>query len=250
MRSSRIVSLVVGLGVVGGVAFATWAGNAQEEEVTLDQVPAAVKATILSEAAGAEIREIERETKGGKTIYEAEFLVNGAEVEIRVAQDGTLLGRKVERDEDDENDIAIDQVPEPARTALITLAGNAQITRAEREKENGILVYEAAWVTNGTKHEAAVTADGTLIEMEEILAAEKAPASVRAAIATHFGANAKVVVEKKMIVVYEVDGRINGEQDELLVLPTGRVIDEPDDDGDEDDSDEEDDDDNEEDDDD
>ncbi len=244
MRSSMIVLLVVGLGVVGGVAFGAWASNAQEEQVTLDQVPPAVKATILSEAAGAEIKEIERETKGGRTIYEAEFLVNGEEVEIKVAPDGTLLGREVEREEDDEDDIAIGQVPEPARTALITLAGNAQITRAEREREDGILVYEAAWVTNGTKHEAAVTADGTLIETEEIIAAEKAPSSVRAAIATHFGANAKVVVEKKMIVLYEVEGRINGEEEELLVLPTGRVIEEPDDDDDEDDSDEEDDDDN------
>ncbi len=165
MRSSGIVLLVVVLGVVGGVAFAAWAGNVQEEEVTLDQVP------------------------------------------------------------------------EPARAALLTLAGDAKITKAEREKEDGILVFEAAWVTDGTKHEATVTADGTLIETEEIIPAEKAPAAVRAAIATHFGADAKVVVEKKMIVLYEVEGKIKGEEEELLVFPTGRVIKERDDDEDDDDGD-------------
>ncbi len=238
MKSSMGVSLAIGLGVVGCLAFATWAGNTEEENVTLDQVPAAVKATILKEAAGAEIKEIERETKGGKTVYEAEFLLEGEEIEIEVASDGTLLGREVEQDSDDQEDeedaITINQVPAPAREALIKLAGNARITKAEREEEDGVQIYEAAWVANGTEHEASVTEDGTLIEMEETIPAEKIPASIRAVIAKHFGANAKVVVEKKMIVVYEVEGTAKGEREELLVLPTGRVIEDADDDDDED----------------
>jgi hypothetical protein len=129
-----------------------------------------------------------------------------------------------------EEEVTLDQVPEPARAALLTLAGNNKITKAEREKENGTFVFEAAWVADGTEHEAAVTADGTLIETEETIPAENAPAAVRTAIATHFGAKAKVVVEKKMIVLYEVEGKIKGEEEELLVFPTGRVIEERDDD--------------------
>lgn len=74
-----------------------------EEEVLINQVPAAVKATILEEAQGGTIKEIERETKDGKTIYEAEVIINGEEVEIEVAADGTLLSKKVE-DADDEDD--------------------------------------------------------------------------------------------------------------------------------------------------
>ncbi|NQT87413.1 PepSY-like domain-containing protein [bacterium] len=69
-----------------------------EEAVSIDQVPAAVKATILKEAAGAKIEEIEKETKGGKTVYEAEFVVGGKEVEIEVAPDGKLLKREVDDD--------------------------------------------------------------------------------------------------------------------------------------------------------
>lgn len=242
MRSSTIVSLVIGLGVVGGMAFAARAGNAQEEEVTLDQVPAAVKATILREAAGAEITEIEREVRNGKTVYEAEFLQGGQAIEIKVAPDGTVLAREVEDEDDNEDDITFDQIPAPARMALQQLAGGAKILKAEREKEHGALVYEAEWSVNGASHEAAVTAEGALLEIEEIIPVEKAPAAVRAAIAKHFGARATVVVEKKMIVLYEVAGRINGQQEELLVFPTGRVIAEPDDDDDDDDGDDDDDD--------
>lgn len=232
MRPSAKTLLVTGLGVIGGLAFAAWAGNADEEEVTLDQVPAAVKATILKEAAGAEIKEVERETKDGKTIYEAEFLLDGAEIELEIAPDGTLLAREAE-DEEDEDDLTIDQVPEPARAALRHLAGKADIIKAEREKEHGVVVYEAAWVTNGTEHEAAVTADGTLLETEETIPAGNAPPAVRKAIKAHFGADAKVVVEKKMIVLYEIEGKVNGEEEELLVFPTGRVIEHDDDDDEE-----------------
>ena len=234
MKTSKVLRPLIGLGVVGVMAFGVWAGNADEQEVTLDQVPPAVKATILKEAAGAKITEIERETEHGETVYEAEFSRNGREIEIKVAPDGTLLGREVEHEGDDEDDITVDQIPAPARKALQQLAGGAEIVKAEREKEHGVLVYEAEWVANGTKHEAAVTADGAVIEIEEIVPVEKAPAAVRAAIAKHFPANVKVTVEKKMIVVYEVEARIDGREKELLVFPTERVHEEDDDDEDDD----------------
>lgn len=232
MRRSTRVPLVIGLGVVGVVTLAAWAVDAKDEKVSLDQLPPAVKATILKEAAGAEITEIEREMKNGKTVYEAEFLRDGREIEIMVGPDGTLLGREVEHEDDDEDDITVDQIPGPARRALQQLAGDAKILKAEREKEHGVLVYEAEWIVSGVKHEAAVTADGTLLKTEQIIPAEKAPAAVRAAIAKHFGANANVVVEKKMIVVYEVEAEVNGEEKELLVFPTGRVHEDDDDDED------------------
>jgi uncharacterized membrane protein YkoI len=75
-----------------------------EEEVSIDQVPAVVKATILKEAQGGTIEEIERETEDGKTIYEAEVVINGQEVEIEVAADGTLLSKEVDDDNDDDDD--------------------------------------------------------------------------------------------------------------------------------------------------
>ncbi len=71
----------------------SWRGRPARKTVTLDQVPAAVKATILKEAAGAKVKEIERETKDGQTVYEAEFLRDGREIEIAIAPDGTLLGQ-------------------------------------------------------------------------------------------------------------------------------------------------------------
>ena len=229
MKKQKLLFPATGLCVIGLLTLVAWATDGQEEKITLDQVPAAVKATILKEAAGAKITEIERETKDGKTIYEAEFLRDGQEIEIQIAPDGTVLGREVENEEDDEDDLTIEQVPEPARAALLKLAGGAKIIKAERDKEHGAVIYEAEWTTGDTQCEAAVTADGTLVETAEIIPAEKAPAAVRAAIAKHFAAGAKLTVEKKMIVVYEVEAKADGKKTELIVLPTGQVHDEDDD---------------------
>ena len=244
MRTRAMLLSAVGLSVVGLLTLVAWATQVHEEEVTLDQVPAAVKATILKESAGGKITEIERETKNGKVTYEAEFMLNGQEVEIEIAPDGTILGREMETEEDDEDELPVGQVPEPARAALMKLAGGAKIVNFERDQEHGAVVYEAEWVANGTKHEAAVTEDGALLEIEEIIPVEKAPAAVRAAIAKHFPPNAKVIVEKTMIVVYEAEARIDGKEKEIIIFPTGRVQEEAgDDDDDDDDDDEEDDDD-------
>lgn len=220
MKTTKTLLLLVGLSALGLMSYAAWA---DEEEVSIDQVPAAVKATILKEAAGAKITEIERETKDGKTIYEAEFLQDGKEIELKIAPDGTLLGRKIEEEEDDEDDIKIGDVPEAARAALLKLAGSAKIEKVERERENGEITYEAEWTMNGVKHEAAVAADGTLLETEEIISAKDAPAGVRAMIAKHFAGAEKVVIEKKTIIIYEIEGVRNGHKMELLVSPTGRV---------------------------
>jgi hypothetical protein len=74
-----------------------------EQEVTIDQVPPAVKATILKEAGSGTIKEIEQNIKDGKTIYGADIIIDGNKFEIKVSSDGNLLKKQVE-DKDDEND--------------------------------------------------------------------------------------------------------------------------------------------------
>jgi len=73
-----------------------------EEQVSINDVPQSVKATIMANAVGGTVKEIERETEDGKIIYEAEVIINGKEVEVKVGNDGKLLGKEV--DDDDDND--------------------------------------------------------------------------------------------------------------------------------------------------
>ena len=65
----------------------------EEEQVSIDKVPAAVKTTLLKEAQGGTIGEIERSGKDGNAVYEAKVTISGKEIEIKVANDGKLLGK-------------------------------------------------------------------------------------------------------------------------------------------------------------
>lgn len=78
--------------------------DANEREIAIDQVPAAARATILREAAGNRVREVEVQVRNGHTTYEAEWMQNGQEVEVAVAEDGTLLGRHTEADDGDDDE--------------------------------------------------------------------------------------------------------------------------------------------------
>ena len=76
----------------------------KEVKVALDQLPAAVKQAIQKEAGDNAIKEIEAKTKDGKTVYEAEWIAGGQEVEIKVSADGQILRKKVEDADDDDDD--------------------------------------------------------------------------------------------------------------------------------------------------
>ena len=78
--------------------------EAPELSVTVDQVPAAAHQTMQREAEGGNLTEFEKTTKDGKTVYEADAQIASQTYEIQVAEDGTLLKKKLEKPEKDEKD--------------------------------------------------------------------------------------------------------------------------------------------------
>lgn len=63
----------------------------REVEVSMDDLPAAVKETIQRETNGADVEELARVTKDGKTLYEAEWEADGKEREVLVSDDGKIV---------------------------------------------------------------------------------------------------------------------------------------------------------------
>ena len=82
----------------------------EEESVAMkvDDLPAAVKATLLREAKNGEIEDLEKETENGKVIYSAdvEYETDRGELEyeIEISADGTLLHKILEDIEEDDDD--------------------------------------------------------------------------------------------------------------------------------------------------
>jgi len=75
-----------------------------EQQVNMDQVPAAVKATLTKEAGGGQIQEVEKMTWKGRTAYEADVMMDGKKWEVTVREDGQLLRKMLDEETDDEDD--------------------------------------------------------------------------------------------------------------------------------------------------
>lgn len=82
----RTLPLITALTILPGAALAG-------EDVPLESLPPAAKATVLREVKGGQILDLERDVERGKVIFEVEFVESGQKWEIKVAEDGTLLSR-------------------------------------------------------------------------------------------------------------------------------------------------------------
>ncbi|MHC4403535.1 MAG: PepSY-like domain-containing protein [Planctomycetota bacterium] len=268
-----LVALAAGVAILAGSLVSTWAGarkerrQEQEREVTLKQVPPRVKATILREAGGNEIQEIEEVTRGDDRFYEAAWIKDGKEVEIKVAANGKLLGKETEekekeedgddRDEDEDRDepaemersVTQAEVPAAALATLKKMAAGAKMTAFAEEVEHGHTFYEGSWKNAAQKNvDVLVTPTGDLVEIEERVGADQVPAAVLKVARKAAGKGAELGLEKKTMILYEVKFRKGRSRHEVLLTPDGRRVEEEvekgkrgeedeDDDGDEEDDD-------------
>jgi uncharacterized membrane protein YkoI len=111
MRSAKFNRwLLLGLCITGLSAAITLTAIAKDKDkdetevkIKLDDVPPPVKATLIQEAFGVPLTDVEKETDDGKTVYEADAKIANTPYEIKVAGDGTLISKKIDK-EDDEKD--------------------------------------------------------------------------------------------------------------------------------------------------
>ena len=90
-----VTAIVLALAMSIGRAWAPAAFAAgNEQKLSLDQVPAPVKATMEKEAKGGTIADVTKETEKGKTFYEAHIMKDGKDRYVNVREDGKVLKRE------------------------------------------------------------------------------------------------------------------------------------------------------------
>jgi uncharacterized membrane protein YkoI len=97
MRSTLIMAasvLLAGAPLFTGGCAKQHEPKEDEVEVTLDQVPPAVKETLARESGGAPMGTIERENEKGRTVYETRVDRAGKTWELEVDENGKVLERK------------------------------------------------------------------------------------------------------------------------------------------------------------
>jgi hypothetical protein len=123
--------------------------------VKMADLPIAVQKTVKEQSAGGTIRGLSKETEHGKTTYEAELTISGRHKDIEMDFDGNIL--------EIEDEVAIADVPAPARAAIEKSAGSGKVLRVESVTQHGqISAYEAVIqkIAGGKKSEVRVDASG------------------------------------------------------------------------------------------
>lgn len=134
-----------------------------EELLSFDKVPAAVKATVEKEVGQNTLFELEKLVVKGKTVYEAEFrLLNDPdqEIEIFVGEDGKILGKKVE------TVITLGKLPPAVLKAALAEIKNGKVGLVEREVVEDRTYYEVEFELAGKEHEVFFAESGEVVTRE------------------------------------------------------------------------------------
>jgi hypothetical protein len=75
--------------------------EAGETQVKFTDLPPAVQATINRESGNASIDTVDKEPHDGHPVFEADAKLDGKNYEIKVAEDGTLLSKRLDMEEDE-----------------------------------------------------------------------------------------------------------------------------------------------------
>ncbi|MCC6695938.1 MAG: PepSY-like domain-containing protein [Candidatus Hydrogenedentes bacterium] len=235
-----IAALALAAGMMGVLGLSAVFAE-EEEEVSLDQVPATVRATIEQHAGQNPIAKIERESEGGQVVYEVEQEVDGKEVEFQVSATGEYLGPEAEEADDDEGEddeneaeeeseqaVPWDQLPKPVQDGLRAILGTVVPEKVTREDEEGLTEYEAEFTENGTEHSITISENGDVLESEEEIAPSALPAAVVEQLAS-IAPNAEIKeAELVTVTFYEVELKAHGKTRELRILANGQRLDDDD----------------------
>lgn len=109
---------------------------AREQRVKIDDLPAAVKQTVLEVSKGLKLRELTREVENGETFYEAELEVNDHTRDVIMDASGAIVLI--------EEEVDWSLVPEAVRAAIKEAAQGRKILFVETLTRNDkIEAYEA-----------------------------------------------------------------------------------------------------------
>ncbi len=117
-------------------------------------------------------------------------------------------------------------VPAPALAAASKSFLKAQLKGWERDAKDGKTLYEVAMVEGATKRQAVFTADGALVETEEVIDVTSVPTAIRDAVkskypkATIHGAEK---ITRGVQIEYEV-GVQNAPKKEIVLSSSGKIL--------------------------
>ncbi len=219
MRSKTWVAVAsIVIFVAFSVTINATAGE-KEEKMTINKVPAAVKAAIEKATTGGKVKEIEKKQHDGKVSYDVDYVKDGEKKEIKVAENGKIIKT--------EEKTTINKVPAVVKAAIEKATTGGKVKEIKKEQHDGKVSYDVDYVKDGEKKEIEVAENGTIVETEEKTTINKVPAVVKAAIETATTGGKVKKIKKKQHdgkVIYDVDYVKDGEKKEIKVAEDGTIV--------------------------
>jgi hypothetical protein len=145
---------------------------------------------------------------------------------IAIAASGLLLAGASSAQE---KKIKRSDLPPAVEKTVAAQSEGATIKGFSTEKEKGQTLYEAEMTVNGRSKDISMTADGSIVEVEEQVAFDSLPADVKAGLQAKAGKGKILKVEsltkKGKLVAYEAKVDTNGKKSEVQVGPDGKPLD-------------------------
>ena len=145
---------------------------------------------------------------------------------IALAASGLLLAGSASAQE---KKIKRSDLPPAVEKTVAAESTGATIKGFSTEKEKGETFYEAEMMVNGHSKDVLISADGTVVEVEEQVVLDSLSADVKAGLQAKAGKGKILKVEsltkKGKLVAYEAKVDTNGKKSEVQVGPDGKPLD-------------------------
>jgi len=128
-----------------------------------------------------------------------------------------------------EKKIKRSDLPPAVEKTVAAQSAGATIRGFSTEKEKGQILYEVEMTVNGHSKDVSMTADGSIVEIEEQVALDSLSPEVKAGLQAKAGKGKILKVEsltkKDKLVAYEAQVETNGKKSEVQVGPDGKPLD-------------------------
>ena len=159
---------LIGFSAACALIAGTGGYQAVADKVPVSQLPENVQKAIKDYSKGEALEHVERETKNGQTVYEAEFKREGVNRHVTFAADGTLLPDQgvVNRAENAlgrEPAITFSDLPIAVQKTVKEQQAGRDVAKIEREMRDGKTVYNIELKDKGKNSHIYVASDGSMI---------------------------------------------------------------------------------------
>ena len=142
--------------------------QARADHVPLTQLPDRVQQAIKQQSQGEPLEHVDRDTRDGKTVYQAEFKREGLNRRVTFDANGAVLperglSAKADASLDRSPSMTVNQLPAAVQKTVKEQQGGREVADIDKEMWNGKEVYEVEFKEKGPNSRIYVASDGSIV---------------------------------------------------------------------------------------